>query len=162
MYALYNHKTKKYAYVEARLSGGGPFNEEPASDYYFSQHGTLYTSDDRETLEKILARQGGKDDDKLGDLHRPFLYHILEGFSIVQMHHVQTLYRISTVIDSGYEVEHREFDGTIEQCREYMDTKIREASRNGLLKDINLKIDGEIHRSTLYDVLSFVMTHEEE
>lgn len=160
MYALYNHKTKEYAHVEAEV-GYEQHCSDPSLQYSFvGIGGTLYTSQNRLVLEHILLIRDGKNGTNCvnyGLLHTPGNIKSLGGFQIVQIGHLQTVYRISTEESTGYEITYRDFDGTIEQCLEYLDGDVRTLDRNGLLKGIQLKVDGKVKCDKMYDVTKFIM-----
>lgn len=160
MFAFYNPNTKEYAHYEAEI-GYEAHCEDPSIQYNFvTIGGTMYTSDDKNTMEKILNIRDGKMGDNrfsLGSLDSPCDIKILQGYKIVEIGHIEQKYRINTEVSTGYELTYRDFDGTIDECIEYMDKEVSVQASNGLLKGIHLEIDGEIHRSTLYDVTKFLM-----
>lgn len=160
MFALYNPTTKEYAHVEADI-GYEMHCDDPSIQYNFvSIGGTLFTSNDMNTMVKILNIRDGKMGDNrysLGSIDAPCDVKLLAGYKIVEMLHHEQKYRIKTEVSAGYEIIYRDFDGTIEQCIEYMDKEVSVEARNGLLKGIQLEIDGMIHRDTLYDITKFLM-----
>lgn len=159
MYTFYNPKTKKYINVHTTIAVDQN-GHDPELCYEFSyDKGLLYTSLYKEDLEKILDCRDGKRTSDVGTLDMPYGYkQLLDGYKVVELlGHKEPIYRISSSVHTGYEIVERDFDGTISECLEHLDTYIRDADRNSLLKDIKLKIDGMIHRDTLYDITKFII-----
>lgn len=160
MYAFYNPASKEYVKVLAQI-GTNQNGTDPTLFYEFSSNSSIvYTSHDPDVLQKILLCRDGKatSNSGLGSILLPYNYkNHLDGCKIVELLHKEKVYRITSCISTGYEVEHRDFDGTIEQCMKHLDTDIRDASRNSTLKEIKLSIDGIIQCDTLYDITKFVI-----
>lgn len=165
MYALYNPTTKEYAHYEAEI-GYEAHCEDPSIQYNFvTIGGTMYTSDNKNTMEKILNIRDGKMGDNrysLGSLDAPCDIKLLHGYKIVEIGHNEPKYFIKTEVSTGYEITFRDFQGTIDECIEYMDKEVSVEANNGLLKGISLEIDGAIHRDTLYDITKFLMQKKYE
>ena len=165
MFAFYNPTTKEYAHVEAEI-GYEMHCDDPRIQYCFvTIGGTLFTSNDMNTMVKILNIRDGKMGDNrysLGSLDAPCDVKLLAGYKIVEVLHLEQKYRIKTEVSTGYEIMYRDFDGTVDQCIEYMDNEVSVEARNGLLKGIQLEVDGMVHRDTLYDVTKFLVKKQLE
>lgn len=166
MFAFYNPTTNEYAHVEAEIGYEEHCYDQAEVMYSFvTIGGTLYTHQHRSTLENILRICDLTITDhsiNYGDLDTPCDIKLLKGFKIVEIGHIEPKYRIKTEVSTGYEITYRDFDGTVEQCIEYMDKEVSVVARNGLLKGIQLEVDGMIHRDTLYDVTKFLMNKKFE